>query len=192
MRWLLVAASLGVPVLAASRAGAQPGPLIIKPLSARTDTQSTDTLTLDPATRAAIEMTRLSLDATVPDLTGSVGSECGTEGASPTAARWFTTQGATGVRLVPSLTLVGFTQHGCRYDSRVGVVMTYATPITRTVSLTLGSGILYLPNALVQPSNRMRGGGRADVVFELPKNRALSVGVGVFGGRTTVNVGGLF
>lgn len=192
MRWLVLAASVAVLGSVTPRAIAQPAPLLVKPLSARTDTQSADPLSLDPATRTAIEMTRLSLESTIPQVTGSVGTACGTEGPSPTAARWLTSQGAAGVRLVPSLTLVGFAQKGCHYDSRAGGMVTFVAPVSRTVSLTLGSGLLYLPNALTQPANRLRGGARADVVFELPNNRALTVGVGVFGGRTTVNVGGLF
>jgi hypothetical protein len=104
------------------------------------------------------------------------------------AGRWAGTSHGNEVRLVPRLTLVGFSGAGCAGNAGVGATLVYVVPLAPKLSLPLSIGVAYMHRSgafgnrsFVTPS------ARADLLFKLPEGRRLDLGFGTagiwFGGR---------
>jgi hypothetical protein len=104
-------------------------------------------------------------------------------------------QSAYGVRLVPRLTLFAFSRGGCAFDGTAGGALVFVQPLAPKVSLVLSAGAIYLPHYGPGGSHVMAPQARADVVFQRPEGRTLSVGIATprnDSGTPRLTFGGLF
>ncbi|AKV04437.1 hypothetical protein AKJ09_11100 [Labilithrix luteola] len=132
--------------------------------------------------QGALDAIRLGLYAQAPVL-GGMFAECRSAGPS--------IEQTAGIRLVPQLTLYGFSRSGCAIDQAVGGALVFTLPVSRTVSLSLSASQLYVPNAVLGvPKNQTQI--RADATFALPEKRSLSLGVSTGRGSPRVTFGGVF
>jgi hypothetical protein len=100
----------------------------------------------------------------------------------------FMVERAAAMRIVPRLTLVGFSRTGCAMDAAVGGGLVYARPLTKTTWLVASGGGVLLPHGSPTTQALPRVDLRADVVIKGEADRTWSVGVGLRG----VRFGGFF
>lgn len=132
--------------------------------------------------QGALDALRLGLYAQAPVL-GGMFADCRSAGPS--------VEQSAGIRLVPHLTLYGFSRSGCAMDQAVGGALVFTLPVSRTVSLSLSASQLYVPNAVLGvPKSQTQI--RADATIALPNKRSLSVGVSTVSGPPRLTFGGLF
>jgi hypothetical protein len=84
----------------------------------------------------------------------------------------------TTLRLVPRLTLAGFSRVGCVMDGAVGGGLVYALPVRRNIDLALSAGYLFAPHA--GPNGTPVSSGahvRADLVFKRADGRSFNLGI---------------
>lgn len=106
-------------------------------------------------------------------------------------------QSAYGVRLVPRLTLFAFSRGGCAFDGAMGGAFVFVQPLAQKVSLVMSAGTIYLPHYGLNGASAVAAQARADVVFQRPEGRSLSVGIatprtGSAGGTPRLTFGGIF
>lgn len=104
-------------------------------------------------------------------------------------------QSAYGVRLVPRLTLFAFSRGGCVFDGAAGGALVFVQPLAPKVSLVLSAGAIYLPHYGTGGSHGVATQARADVVFQRPEGRTLSVGIATprnGSGSPRLTFGGIF
>lgn len=136
---------------------------------------------LDAATVEPLRLTLLGEHALTPT------SQCGDAFVDARAGRSALLQtrafggnllGGTSWRS-PRLSLFGFSRAGCAFDGSVGSGIALTLPLTKTVSIMVSGGAIYLPNPLPGTTNRtVSGAGRIDVVFRRDGGRSFNVGIG--------------
>jgi hypothetical protein len=123
-----------------------------------------------------------------PSLNGPCADSLPSAGAVTAATPGFTPQYASAVRLVPRLTLYGFSRAGCALDAAVGGGAVYAAPIVEKKLWLVGSaGYVVLPSPA---GRRPTVGSTANVNAVLLRrdDKTLRLGVGTRG----VSFGGTF
>jgi hypothetical protein len=123
-----------------------------------------------------------------PSLSGPCADSLPSAGAVTAATPGYTPQYASALRLVPRLTLYGFSRAGCALDAAVGGGAVYAAPIVEKKLYLVGSaGYVFLP----APAGARRTASSAanvDAVLLRPDGKSVRLGVGTRG----VTVGGTF
>jgi hypothetical protein len=123
-----------------------------------------------------------------PSLNGPCADSLSSAGAVTAATPGFTPQYASAIRLVPRLTLYGFSRAGCALDAAVGGGAVYAAPVIDKKLWLVGSaGYILLPTPA---GGRPTTGSAAsvDAVLLRPDDKSVRFGVGTRG----VTVGGTF
>jgi hypothetical protein len=140
---------------------------------------------------AIFEPLRLSLlgpHVPGPSLSGPCADSLPSAGAVTAAAPGFTPQYASAVRLVPRLTLYGFSRAGCALDAAAGGGAVVAAPVVEKKVFLVGSaGYVLLPTPA---SGRPTVGSavNVDAVLLRPNDKSVRLGVGTRG----VTFGGTF
>jgi hypothetical protein len=98
-------------------------------------------------------------------------------GNATAASGGFALQHAAELRLIPHLTLAGFSRGGCSVDSGVGAALVCAVPIRKDIWFVASAGILKLPHAGPNGASVTTSQFRADIVFARPAGRSLAVGI---------------
>ncbi len=137
---------------------------------------------------ATIEPLRVGLLGDVPP-TGD--PACAQPGAATAENANLAPSYLTTLRLVPRLTLVGFSRGGCPLDGAAGAGIVYMVPIRPNVSLALSGGWVSAPHAGPNGTPLTSRAVRADFVFKQPDGRALSVGLKSGHGATGLVFGGV-
>jgi hypothetical protein len=148
---------------------------------------------------STLEPIRLGLMADAP-ATGASPGPCESNDArsfEPSTSPITPFQSAYGIRLVPRLTLFAFSRGGCAFDGALGGAFVFVQPLAQKVSLVMSAGSIYLPHYGLHGAPAVAAQARADVVFQRPAGRSLSVGiatprVGSVGGSPRLTFGGIF
>jgi hypothetical protein len=195
--WLALIGGLGPPAFAqtpplTSPASAVPGPPPVQWFDPFHVGDALGSLGDDRSMSVAIfEPLRLSLLGPYvpgPSLSGPCADSLPSAGAVTAATPGFAPQYASAVRLVPRLTLYGFSRGGCALDAAMGGGAVYAAPLVdKKVFLVASAGYILLPTPV---SGRPTVGSAAnvDVVLLRPDNKSVRLGIGTRG----VRVGGTF
>lgn len=146
--------------------------------------------TMDPAAgpgggpTAMFEPLRLGLLApSVPRAFGEPGCESSLDAAGARTAAYsgVSSQAASALRLVPRLTLYGFSRMGCGVDSAVGGGIVRSVPLRPKMWLVGSAGMILLPHNGPGGAPVTRTNASVDLLLERPGRRALTVGVGTNG-----------
>jgi hypothetical protein len=100
----------------------------------------------------------------------------------------FTLNRSFAMQLVPSLTLVGFSQTACQMDAAVGTGFVTSTRLRKDVWLAASAGAMIFPHGDGGTRASVKSDARVDVIWKDLPGRSFSVGVGLRG----VRVGGVF
>jgi hypothetical protein len=92
------------------------------------------------------------------------------------------------MQLVPSLTLVGFSQTACQMDAGTGAGFVSSTMLKKDVWLAASAGVMLFPHGDGGTRAAVKSDARVDVIWKDLPGRSFSVGVGLRG----VRVGGVF
>jgi hypothetical protein len=143
----------------------------------------------DPLGPLALQPLRLGIFSS-PEPQGRA-EDCTQSFSSVVEASAFGMQNALRVRLLPRLTLYGFTRGGCPRDVAMGGAITYVAPISKDVFFVLSGGAIYLP-AGPGGTGIASGQIRADLMIRRSGGRAWFVGIGSTGRHTGVTFSGTF
>ncbi|HEY8075109.1 MAG TPA: hypothetical protein VIF62_13390 [Labilithrix sp.] len=83
----------------------------------------------------------------------------------------------TTLRLVPRLTLAGFSRVGCAMDGAVGGGLVYTVPIRKSIDLNLSAGAIFAPHTGPNGTPIAATHLRADLVFKRDEGRAWYIGL---------------
>lgn len=104
----------------------------------------------------------------------------------------FALQRTAAMRLVPRLTLVGFSRAGCQVDAALGGGLVYSALIKKDFWFVGGVGVLGLPHAAPAGTTMWKGEIRADLMFRESPSRMWNLGLRSTGGGVTgLSFGGL-
>ena len=84
---------------------------------------------------------------------------------------------ATTLRLVPQLTLAGFSRASCAMDGAVGGGLVYTVPLRKNIDLNLSAGAILAPHAGPNGTSISTTHVRADIVFKRDEGRAWYIGL---------------
>jgi hypothetical protein len=152
------------------------GPAPVGWVDPRGDTTSPS---LSAAQRAGIENLRLSLDAMITPQDRAHGG-CASYGENTGGATGMTplqTQRALGLRLIPSLTLAGFSRTGCATSANLGGGFVFTQPIAKNIFLSASGGFLFLPHGGPGGQPIRTQNANAGIVFTRPDGRSFMVGI---------------
>lgn len=182
-----VAALLSTPVARAQPAPT-PGPPTVTWLKLRPPGDATGLGGPgDRADELALEPLRLGLTGDVFPR-GLWEPNCGDRGGIAP----FASAQATAIRLVPHLTLFGFSRGGCAIDGLVGGGIAYVKPVSPGVHFALSAGALLVPHGTLGDKPVSRTQARANLIFNRPGGRSWSVGIATGTGGPRLSVGGVF
>jgi hypothetical protein len=126
----------------------------------------------------AVMPLRLSLMGAAFPLVGAFGANLCASRLDPSGnIHWgFPLQRRTYSTLAAGFVLHGYSSLGCPIDAGIGVGLTYALPLSRTLWLVTSAGVYGMPNALGQP--RLLSDARLDLVVHPTPVRAWAIGIG--------------
>jgi hypothetical protein len=120
---------------------------------------------------------KLSLMGSVfPAMPRIMGEDCRDSAEASGNTIWgFSTQHAAFVSLTPRLTLHGFSQIGCAFDSRMGAAVTYALPLDNDLALVGSAGLFLQPDPL--SAGRTKSDARVDLLMNRSSAHPFAVGL---------------
>jgi hypothetical protein len=110
---------------------------------------------------------------------GNMISGCSSrEDASGNSINGFPIERYSYLRLIPRLTLHGFSSSGCAADAGLGGGLTYAMPLGKKLWLVSSVGLYGLPPIDSALSAVVSASARVDIVKQLPAGHVLTFGMG--------------
>ncbi len=100
------------------------------------------------------------------------------EDASGNSLNGFPVERYSYIRLLPRLTLHGFSSGGCPVDAGLGGGLSYASPLGKKLWLVSSVGFYALPPPDMSMSAVVSTSARVDLVKQLPAGHVLSFGLG--------------
>jgi hypothetical protein len=121
---------------------------------------------------------RLSLSGGLFPLGSTVPGCASREDASGNSINGFPIERYSYLRLIPQLTLHGFSSGGCAVGAGLAFGLTFATPLGKKLWLVSSAGFYALPPPDTSLSAVVSTSARIDLVKQLPAGHVLSLGMG--------------